>query len=188
MKYLDRLLQHWRIRVAAPYITPGASVLDIGSADGALFRKIPTLRDSVGIDPDLDHLNLPKLPGITFYQGFFPDVLPIPRTFDVIVMLATLEHVPAESLDALASACAAHLRPGGHLIISVPSPYVDHILVVLKAVRVIHGMATEQHYGFDVKQTPNIFVPRNFEPVVHRKFQLGMNNLFVFRRGSSAHS
>lgn len=183
MKYLDCLLQRWRIRMAAPYIPRGASVLDIGSADGALFREIPGLKDSVGIDPDLDHGSLFNALGVSFYRGLFPDALPAPRTFDVITMLATLEHIPENGLDPLARACAAHSRAGGLLIISVPSPHVDHVLTVLRALKMIHGMALEQHHGFDVRQTPGIFEP-NFSLVAHRKFQLGMNNLFVFRRAS----
>ncbi len=188
MKYLDRFLQRWRIRVAAPYILPGASVLDIGSADGALFREIPGLKDSVGIDLELDYANLPNLPHVTFYQGPFPETLPSPRTFDAITMLATLEHIPPDCLAPLAKACAEHLRPGGHLIISVPSPNVDYILEVLEKLRVIHGMATEQHHGFDVAETPGIFTPMNLELIVHKRFQLGLNNLFVFRRNVSAQS
>jgi len=171
--------------MAAPFIPPGASVLDIGSADGALFREIRGLQNSVGVDLELDRQNLPKLPGLIFYEGMFPDVLPVPRTFDVITMLATLEHIPPAGLDPLAQACAAHLRTGGLLIISVPSPRVDSILAVLQTLRVIHGMATEQHHGFDVRQTPGIFAPWKLELIVHRRFQLGLNNLFVFRRQPS---
>src|SRR5487761_1120100 len=131
MKYLDKVLQRWRIRKAAHYIPRGACLLDVGTADGALFRAIAGLCDSVGVDAKLDSENLPKSSGATFYQGFFPQGLPETRTFDVITMLATLEHIPAAELDALASACAAHLRPGGSLIITVPSPVVDKILIVL---------------------------------------------------------
>ena len=55
MKYLERLAQRWRIEEAAPYIPEGAQVLDIGCADGALFRLMrkPAGAGSMGIDPSL---------------------------------------------------------------------------------------------------------------------------------------
>ena len=186
MKQFDRFLQGWRIRKALPYIACGSRVLDIGTADGALFRAFQKLGDSVGIDMELDRGKLPDLPHVRFYQGLFPDDLPGPRSFDVITMLATLEHIPPNYLDGLATACAEHLQPGGHLIITVPSPAVDHILPVLKRLGLIDGMATEQHHGFDVRQTPAIFGPKNFILVARRSFQLGLNHLFVFRLAAPA--
>ena len=54
MKWTDRFLQRWRIRKVLPYIKPGARVLDIGSADGALFQFAPKLAAGcLGIDPTL---------------------------------------------------------------------------------------------------------------------------------------
>jgi hypothetical protein len=59
---------------------------------------------------------------------------------------------------------------------------VDHILTVLKTLRVIDGMSLEEHHGYDVNHTASIFAPPRFALDVHRRFQLGLNNLFVFRR------
>lgn len=188
MTYLDRVLQRWRIRKAARYIPQASRILDIGTTDGALFRSIPHMKDSVGIDMNLDRENLPAGPHVAFLQGLFPQVLPAPCTFDVITMLATLEHIPSSALDSLAAECAKYLRPGGRLIITVPSPFVDEILIVLQSVRLIHGMATEQHYGFDVRLTPAIFAPHAFKLLIRSRFQLGLNNLFVFERVSHTES
>lgn len=54
MKFVDRAIQYWRIAKARPFIGPGARILDIGSADGALFRQLKTAGEgSMGIDPTL---------------------------------------------------------------------------------------------------------------------------------------
>lgn len=186
MKYIDRVLQNWRIRKAAPFIRLGDQVLDIGTADGALFRLVPSLGESVGVDPDLDRDRVPAFPNVRFYSGFFPDALPEPMKFDVITMLAVLEHVPPEKQAPLAQACASHLKPGGRLVITVPSPAVDGVLDVLGAMRLIDGMSLEQHYGFEAKSTPAIFAGNGLVLAVKRRFQLGLNHLFVFQKTDPA--
>lgn len=181
MKYLDRVLQRWRAAQAAPFIEPGASILDIGCADGFLFRFICNYGDSIGIDPEPVLLD-DAIPRVTFYRGLFPDALPRHMTFDVITMLAVLEHVPPDRQEKLAADCASHLKPGGKLIITVPGAAVDHILAILARLGLIDGMSLEQHYGFDARSTPDVFTPRGFDLAVNKRFQLGMNNLLVFRR------
>lgn len=181
MKAIDRLVQRWRIAKAAPWIAPGSRVLDIGCADGALFRQLrDRVREGVGIDTELRervvHERYELLPGT------FPEVLTGNRVFDAITLLAVLEHVPPEHQASLALACAQRLVPGGHLIVTVPGPLVDSILDVLLFLRLIHGMALEQHYGFEPAQTPGIFEPHGFELVRASRFELGLNHLFVFRR------
>ncbi|MES1261394.1 MAG: methyltransferase domain-containing protein [Acidobacteriota bacterium] len=183
MTYLDRVLQRWRIRKANAFIRPGDQLLDIGTADGALFSLIPGLGDSVGLDPEFDMTVTPPS-GVRFYRGLFPQALPGPMKFDVITMLAVLEHIPPEGQVPLALACAAHLKPGGRLIITVPSPAVDYILAVLKTFRLIDGMALEQHYGFETGRVPGIFSRDGLDMVASRRFQFGLNNLFVFQRAA----
>jgi 2-polyprenyl-3-methyl-5-hydroxy-6-metoxy-1,4-benzoquinol methylase len=182
MKRLDRFIQRWRIRKAAPFIRPGQSVLDIGCADGAMFRQIQELGPSVGIEPDLTAQTMPSIPNVRFFSGFFPQALPEPMQFDAITMLAVLEHVPLDEQAKLARACAEHLKPGANLIITVPAPAVDRVLAILRALRLIDGMSLEQHYGFDVRMVPSIFLPHGFKLAAKRRFQLGLNNLFVFER------
>lgn len=180
MKAVDRLIQRLRINKVRPYLKPGMRVLDIGCADGALFRMVPGLEDGVGIDPDVI---APRRVGTNrLLPGLFPGALPDDRPFDAMAMLAVLEHVPPDQQGPLAANTFAHLVPGGHLLITVPSPATDHVLAVLKALRLIHGMSLEQHYGFDVARTPAIFGAAGFALVRRSRFQLGLNNLFVFRK------
>jgi SAM-dependent methyltransferase len=180
MKSLDRLLQRWRARKAAEFIQPGAAVLDIGCADGELFRFLPDCSEAVGVDPD-PRAPVTPIPSLTVYRGHFPAALPRPMKFDVITMLAVVEHIPAESLHKLARDCASHLKPGGRLIVTVPAAAVDHLLAVLRWLGLVDGMSLEQHHGFPARSTPRIFELQGFDLVADRRFQLGFNNLFVFR-------
>jgi SAM-dependent methyltransferase len=187
MTAIDRLLQRWRISKARPYVAPGARLLDIGCADGELFRRIPNVAAGIGVDPDLPACR-PPLANAVLLSGHFPEALPDHEPFDVITLLAVLEHVPTGAQTALAMECAHHLKPGGYLVITVPSPLVDHILSVLRFCRLIHGMALEQHYGYDPRQTAGLFAVGGLRLIRARRFQLGLNHLFVFQKDDAIHT
>jgi SAM-dependent methyltransferase len=181
MTFSDRVLQRWRIAKAARFIPRGARVLDIGSADGALFDRLGgKIGGGLGIDPTLR--GPAKASNVPLVAGFFPKDMPAMETFDVITMLAVLEHFPAEEYAVVAEGCARFLKVGGRLIITVPSPAADHILKVLVRLRLVHGMSLGEHHGYEVEQTVRVFASPAFRLVWRRSFQLGLNNLFVFER------
>ena len=181
MKPLDRLLQRWRIAVARPWIEPGSRVLDVGCADGALFRQLgDRIGSGVGVDPDLEERASDGR--IEWIPGRFPEGLDGVEPFDVITMLAVLEHVPRERQSLVAEGCAVNLVPGGRLVITTPAPIVDRILDALAFLRLIDGMSLEEHYGFEPRETYGIFSGAALELERSRRFQLGLNHLFVFRR------
>lgn len=183
MTRLDRLLQRWRIAKATPFLPKRPRVLDIGSADGALFRQVEGLAPGcIGIDPTLPHDVDEK--NYRLIAGEFPRDLPEMPPFDAITMLAVLEHFPEAAYPALIEGCHAFLRSGGRLIVTVPSPAVDYVLKVLLALRLAHAMSIEEHHGYDVSETREIFGPPGFRLLHYGRFQLGLNHLFVFERRS----
>lgn len=175
---LDRILQRWRIAKAQPYIPRGGRVLDVGCGDGALFRVLGDRAFGVGIDPNTTPARLNAQ--CELVRGSFPHEVPS-GLFDAVVALAVLEHVPMDEQSAFASACAASVRPGGMLIITVPSPVVDRMLHVLEALHLVEFGEVHQHYGYEPHRTIPTFEAVGFDAVVARRFQLGANNLFVFR-------
>ena len=183
MRFLDRVLQKWRIGMVRPHVRAGARVLDIGSADdGQLFLQVPGIGTFVGIDPDIESSH-DIASNARLLRGHFPQALESEEPFDVIAMLAVLEHVPPPEQRVLAANCARNLVPGGKLILTVPSPSVDAILAVLRFVGLVDAATLEQHYGFRPEQARGVFEDAGFRLVHHRRFQLGLNNLFVFARG-----
>ena len=68
------------------------------------------------------------------------------------------------------------------MVVTVPSSLVDPILDVLVAVRVIDGMQHEEHFGFQPADLVPLFRSAGFDLQDRHRFQLGLNNLFVFRR------
>jgi 2-polyprenyl-3-methyl-5-hydroxy-6-metoxy-1,4-benzoquinol methylase len=181
MTPIDRLLQRWRIAKARRYIAHGAQVLDIGCGDGALLRDLAgRIGYSVGIDPTIAESF--DSPSFRLIRGQFPEDLSDVGPFDAIVALAVLEHLPVAAQRAMAIACLDLLKPGGRLIITVPSPIVDRILHVLQALRLTDFGEVHQHYGYRPKETIPTFEAVGLAVTTAKRFQLGVNNLFVFDR------
>ena len=100
------------------------AALDVGCADGAARRRLPSLHSYVGLD-------YPGTAGALY--GTRPDVygdagrLPFADgSFDCVLMLDVLEHVAAPEM-ALAEA-ARVLRPGGERLLTIPFAYPLHDL------------------------------------------------------------
>jgi 2-polyprenyl-3-methyl-5-hydroxy-6-metoxy-1,4-benzoquinol methylase len=187
MNFVDRLIQRIRIRQAAAYIPDGARLLDIGCDDGAIFELLGNkLSGGVGIDP-----NLAETVERSNYQliaGFFPDDFPswdkkYRESFDAITILAVLEHISLEKQRDFAEACVRCLKPDGVILVTIPSERVDAILDIMQQLRIIDGMSLDEHFGFSPAQVPGLFEAIGGVALVeHKRFELGLNNLYVFRK------
>lgn len=180
MRFGDHLIQTWRMRVAARWISQGSRILDIGCHQGEFFLWLgDKIASSVGFDPLYqENANLKRHQFFTsnFQEGSsFED-----KSFDAIVMLATIEHIHDKSV--IAREAARLLRTGGRVIITVPSLLVDKILEILLFLHIVDGMSLEEHHGFQPDDLPNIFIPEGFSLRKKQKFQLGLNNLYIFER------
>jgi hypothetical protein len=69
------------------------------------------------------------------------------------------------------------------VIITVPSLWVDVVVETLCFLKLADGMSLEEHHGFDPRTTPEVFTPHGFDLECRCRFQLGLNHLFVFRKG-----
>jgi 2-polyprenyl-3-methyl-5-hydroxy-6-metoxy-1,4-benzoquinol methylase len=182
MTFLDRFLRDWRIKKCLPYITNGSRVLDIGCFDETLLEKLTAknIKNSIGIDPLLDSVS--EKESYSLIPGQFPSAIPEGMVFDCITMLAVLEHMPKNVQETLSDRCHQLLADKGRVIITVPSPKVDDILTFLKKLNLIEGMSLEEHYGFKTEDVPHLFKSDKFRLLRHQKFQLGLNNLYVFEK------
>jgi SAM-dependent methyltransferase len=183
MRFLDRVLQSWRARVARAWVPAGARVLDIGCHQGEFLQS---LGDRIGPSIGLDPLAAPERTaryelrtGLFTEPSHFDD-----ESFDAVVMLATLEHIRDKG--PLARECFRVLSPGGRLIITVPSTAVDHVVDLLCRLRLADGMSLDEHHGYDPRTTPEVFGRHGFVLERWRRFQLGLNHLFVLRKPAPA--
>ena len=170
---------------ALQHIPAGSRLLDIGCFEGEFFTYAGRrLRGGLGIDPVLtDFSNKTLFENVTLIKGFFPkDIPPETEKFDVIAALAVLEHIPGEMLQDFIAACHIWLNDDGLVILTIPSPFVDNILAVLLKLRLIDGMSLEEHHGFQIEGISNVFNKSSFRLLKYSTFQLGLNNLFVFKK------
>jgi len=179
----DVWLQDWRAAKVRPWVPIGARVLDIGCHQGQFLQSLgDRIGPSVGIDPLAEPRTTSRYRVI---RGTFPEAGPFdPGSFDVVTMLAVIEHI--RDWRALVDECRKILPPGGQIILTVPSPAVDHILAVLLKLRIASGMSLEEHHGLDPADLPRSFEQQSFVLERWQRFQFGLNNLMVFRRQATA--
>lgn len=164
--------------MARPFIPPHSRVLDIGCGDGSLFRALDDLASGVGIDTACnDHQD----GTFRYVRGAFPSGLD-EEGFDVAVGLAVLEHIPERELPDFVTACFLCLRPGGRVVLTVPSAVVDSIAGLAQRLHLAEAPGLDQHHAFDPARTVPLFEAASFGLIKHRRFQFGLNNLFVFAK------
>ncbi len=125
----DQLILRRRVRLLRPYLPdPGGHLVDFGCGNGAQSLLLAPLCERVtGVDVNLQFLG--EFAAQIADQGLSDKVAGLPLTegripladgaADIVTSFTVLEHVP----DERAALAEMHrvLKPGGHLIISVPN-------------------------------------------------------------------
>jgi 2-polyprenyl-3-methyl-5-hydroxy-6-metoxy-1,4-benzoquinol methylase len=183
MKLLDHIFQRWRIYKALSWLPPEGRILDIGCHAGELFDLAGTKITGFGIDPLLPQGMSTSKTGIWLTKGLFPDDMPQDiGIFDAVVMLAVIEHIPAEHMSKFIANLHRYVKVDGSILISMPDPMVDSILKLLIYIGIADGMSHEQHHESTVQSMVEMLKKEEFFLMYHEKFQLGLNNFFVFRK------
>jgi SAM-dependent methyltransferase len=179
MRFFDGILQNWSTRVVRSWIPIGARVLDIGCHHGEFLRSLgDSIGPSVGLDPRAvaeTNARFCLVPEEFREPAPFPDA-----SFDIVVLLATLGQIREK--EALARECYRLLRPGGRVIVTVPSRWMGSILMLLGRFGLVDGRMVTVPHRYDPRTCPPLFVQHHFALEMWRRFQLGLNHLFVFRK------
>ena len=99
--------------------------------------------------------------------------------FDHVVMLAVLEHL--KDPEKVLVEAFRMIAPGGSLIMTWPSAMVDPILRVLHKLRLVSDeMESDEHQKRIPLDTLQEMLRRiGFQRFVHRRFELGLNNVMA---------
>ena len=157
-------------------------MLDIGCGWEArlLMAMEPHIRQGAGIDFKAPDIQTAK---IKTYQGTLNSELPFKNeSFDVVTMLAVLEHLakPVE----IANEIWRVLAPGGRLVITVPSraarPVLEFLAYKLKIVSEDEIRDHKTYYNYH--DLVVLFGQTQLTVERHHYFQLGMNNFCLLRK------
>ncbi len=114
-----RRLEARRLLAACDGLGDGARILDVGCGDGF---HLDLLRDYghsswrlEGVDPSRRAVAAARARGLDVHHGTVEDVALDPSSYDLALLVATIEHV-ADPV-AVASAVRALLRPGGRVLV-----------------------------------------------------------------------
>lgn len=101
----------------------GQSILDAGCGDGRFLYDLRHAdAELFGVDYSEAAIRFARAfnPQATFWVQSLTE-MDLDRTFDQIVCLETIEHLPPDLVPAAVDRLADHLAPTGRLVVSVPS-------------------------------------------------------------------
>lgn len=153
------IARYLRTKHTEKYIDKANSLLlDIGCGDG-YFIRTTKVRNCIGIDIELGD-DIAKL------------IQPYSNSFDYITMLAVVEHIERRMLKHYFGLMYNFLKPGGHLIITTPSPTSKLIINFL------YRCATKDHEQYFDYRTLNNILKDKFLIKEYSAFALGFNQVF----------
>jgi SAM-dependent methyltransferase len=138
-----------RLRREAP--GGGLRILDVGCGDGLFFERLERFGRVEGVEPDASLVSDPRwrdrIRVAAVGEGALPEA-----AYDLVVMLDVLEHI-ADDRAALGEVRAA-LRPGGHLLLTVPA---------LQALWSRHDEVNAHHRRYDRRGLARLLGAAGFE-------------------------
>lgn len=119
----DRLVAHFKLDHGGLAPLAGLRVLDIGCGGGLISEPLARMGAQVtGIEPKEANIKAamahsePQGLGIDYRVATVEDLVAAGETFDAVVCLEVVEHVP--DVGAFLKSCAALVRPGGIMVLS----------------------------------------------------------------------
>ncbi|MBI5399101.1 methyltransferase domain-containing protein [Candidatus Saganbacteria bacterium] len=179
---IDFLIQKRRIKLIENFVPPNSYILDIGCGyyPQNLINLRQKIKQAVGIDKDIPDTVL--APNIRFIKTEFKTIIPLPNNeFDCVLILAVLEHLdhPPEIIRE----CYRVLKPGGRIIITIPTNYSKAILLILAYLGLISKEEIFDHKHYFRKEEINkMLLQAKFKKIIGRSYNFGINALFVFEK------
>lgn len=155
-KFLERILQRCRFRIARPYLA--GDVLDFGGNRGELGKLV----EGKYIVVNYDH-----------------SVMDNARV-DTIVTLAVIEHIPCHEVFEIFQKFKKILKKGGKIVLTTPTIIAKPVLIILGFLRIIDKRnITEHKHYWSKKEIYDLASTTGFVVKEYRKFQLGFNQFAV---------
>lgn len=184
MGLLSPYIKRQRLAMVAPYVR--GDVLELGCGPGTALDHWAGRMDSyTGVDyrDDLVRTLRKRHPEHTFHtRNLDDDPLDFPGQFDVVLMIALIEHV--YNTKHLMTQAAARLKPGGELVITTPTPIGNDLVHRLGAALGLFARSAADDHVSVFNRARFDIMARDFGLQIarYRRFQVGCNQLVVLRR------
>lgn len=179
---IDFFIQRRRIALIERFVPWNSYVLDIGC--GYYPQNLASLESKItkGVGIDLDIPEKSPSSKISFVKYKIERSLPFPDgEFDCVTILAVLEHL--EYPEEIIKECYRILKPGGRIIVTVPSNHSRPFLLALAGIGLISREEVFSHKNyFSKKELEKMLFDARFRKIISRHYNLFMNLLFVFEK------
>lgn len=171
---IEPLLRRFRFEKIKSFLPDGGVLVDIGCNDPPFtIEQVRQKMDfCIGIDTEVQN-TLAK--NYELKRVFINKKIPVESELaNAITMLAVLEHL--DYPQAVVSDCYRILKPGGILLITVPSPINKYPLELFSGIGLVHREMIEQHKNYFTHQhLGEILEHAGFKSIEVESFQLGFN-------------
>lgn len=159
-KFLEAYLQKYRFRMVLPFLK-GEDVLDFGGNEGELKPYVTGNYTLV----NYDHSPMEN------------------KTFDTIVALAVVEHIPVDDVYAIFK--KFKLKPGGTIFLTTPTPMSKPLLEFLAFLHILDKQNIEEHKHYWNKEELFALAESiGLKVKKYKKFQMGFNQYAVFEKST----
>jgi 2-polyprenyl-3-methyl-5-hydroxy-6-metoxy-1,4-benzoquinol methylase len=163
-KVFEGFLQQSRFKIALPFLK--GDVLDFGGNDGELKKYVPGNYTLV----NYDHTPMKN------------------KTFDTIVALAVIEHIPVGDVFSVFKSFNTKLRPDGTLLLTTPTPMAKPLLELMAFMNLLdkHNIREHKHY-WTKKDIQDLAEQNGFAVKEYKKFQWGFNQMAILEQKAVKH-
>jgi|UniRef100_A0A7V3J9L6 ubiquinone/menaquinone biosynthesis C-methylase UbiE len=176
---LDFFIQKMRAKLIEKYVPYDSYLLDLGCGlhPMALIMLESKIKKAIGIDKEVPSRSFSKK--IDFLKADLENGLPFSEgEFDCVLMLAVLEHLkfPKEVIEESYRV----LKPGGKIIITIPTNFSQPILELLASLGIIskEEVFSHRHY-FRINEVKNLLSRVHFKVILVKPYNLFLNALYV---------
>lgn len=163
-----------RFRALKPYLRKGSRVLDVGAGGGEVVYVLRRFGfEAEGVEPDRSYAQHARgVLDVPVHAGFLQDVSFPARSFDVVTMYHSLEHV--EDPAAILTRIRSWIADNGVLLVEVPN-------VEARCIAPGHRFHFAHFYSFSGPALEAVGRKAGFEPLSTTTSPDGGNLVTVFR-------
>ncbi len=166
---LEKFLSIQRMKKANSIINKQkkkGKILDIGCGSYPFFLLNSDFSDKYGIDQEIKNLTYKNLK-LNLYNQNICEVSKLPFKkdfFDVITMLAVIEHLNYYQILKILKECYSLLKRGGLIIITTPANWSDILLKMMAKVHIVSPIEISDHKNsFNLKQLDFLLIKSGFK-------------------------